>query len=723
MAFVVVGHRHINLRDIRAVLDAGLRRVGFDFVHRIDERFARDCAAINEHIARRERDVAKIKRHRLAIFAARRLNSRSRAAGRHGSAFGLSLNLKREAIAFDPIATLENLVQAEVRCRKVHISWFVGIRKSHRRNAAFDQLAVDIRRHAKVHAVLQAYGNLNLMGRFVVGHASEFVTVAGNNFAHDEFKRLAHVGLRKRDTVNRLHDVGHACGAIVRVAELEHATAVFVNALEQRLRGIIGSFDAEGELARMHRATIERLLHRKAAKAAVGLFLGIHVGESRLTVVGDLGLQSARMVVGHLNRHRAFMGVERDVARLRSSGIQRLAAVSVLDHFERVRTRLCKRQLVLMLIEVESLRPAIRQAAYRCLLGKIGAERVGRGLVSRHQAEPKAFRFGHRAALEHLCARNNGRGRLGAVFERERLRVARNSFRIGRGTLLRVRNAQFDMGIITHALALHHNGRLPHCGVIRHARQTLASSQVFRIDPRIVDLHHFSNFVDIRLAFRVTQVAQVECRLRERDASACRNRRHHAAVVNGGGFARHDLDAISCGQRSRSVGRFRHHKEHARLERALARCVFPRFRAARVPSDALVAKLIRELNAVVARKLRHNRFDRKHAIMLVGDNNFHLIQSLRHGDARVNGAHFFRFVNLVDIRARLRVHDVAEVETNLRARGRAFGLRYLKTCHAIACTFGHRSDHGRMSIFQQECEFIAGQPSAAVEGLRARKRS
>ena len=144
----------------------------------------------------------------------------------------------------------------------------------------------------------------------------------------------------------------------------------------------------------------------------------------------------------------------------------------------------------------------VRQAAYRCPFGKIGAERIGRGLISRCQAELEAFSFGHRTALEHLCARNRGHSGFGAVvvFECERLRVAQNSFRIGRGTLLRVHNAQFDMGIITHALALHLNGRQPHCGVIRHTRQTLASSQVFRIDPRIADLYHFSNLVDIRLA-------------------------------------------------------------------------------------------------------------------------------------------------------------------------------------------------------------------------------
>lgn len=115
------------------------------------------------------------------------------------------------------------------------------------------------------------------------------------------------------------------------------------------------------------------------------------------------------MVVGHLDRHQALMGIKRDMARLRSFGIQHLAAVSVLDHFERVRARLVKRQLT----EVETLRPAIRQAGLPLPLGKIGAERVGRGLVSRHQAEPKALGLDHRTALEHLCARNNGRGRLG----------------------------------------------------------------------------------------------------------------------------------------------------------------------------------------------------------------------------------------------------------------------------------------------------------------------
>ena len=290
VALAVVGHRHINLRDIRAVLDAGLRGVGFDFVHRIDERFARDSTAINEHIARRERDVAEVKRYRLAIFGARRPNSRSLAAGRHGSALRFGRNLKREAFVFGPIAALKNLVQTEVRRGIFRICRCVGIPESHRRSAAFNQLAVNIRRHIKAYAVLQAYGNLNLMGRFVVGHASKLGIVARNDFAHDELKRLARVGLRKRDAVNRLHDVGHACGAIVRVAELEHATAVFVNALKQCLRGIIGSFDAKGEFARMHRATLKRLLHRKAAKATVRLFLGIHIGKSRLTVVRNLGL-------------------------------------------------------------------------------------------------------------------------------------------------------------------------------------------------------------------------------------------------------------------------------------------------------------------------------------------------------------------------------------------------------------------------------------------------
>ena len=457
-------------------------------------------------------------------------------------------NFKREAIVFSPIAALKNLVQAKVRCRKAHIGWFVGIGESHRRSATFDQLAVDIRRHVKVHAVLQAYGNLNLMSRFVVGHASKLGIVARNDFAHDELKRLARVGLRKRDAVNRLHDVGHACGAIVRVAELEHATAVFVNALEQRLRGIIGSFDAKGEFARMHRATLKRLLHRKATKATVRLFLGIHVGKGRPTIVRNLGLQSARMVVGHLDRRQALMGIKRYMARLRSFGIQRPATISVLDHFERIHARLVKRQLT----EVETLRPAIRQAAYRCLLGKFGAERVGRGFVSRHQAEPEALSFGHRTTLEHLCARNCGHSGFGivAVFECKRLRVGRNSFRIGRSTLLGIRNAQLDMSIGSLAHAFNRDNRLPHCGVIRHTRQTLASSQVFRIDPRIVDLHHFSNFVDVPFALHATQVAQAERRLGERDASTRRNRRHHTAVVNaGGGFARHCLDAISLGQR------------------------------------------------------------------------------------------------------------------------------------------------------------------------------
>ena len=547
VALAVVGHRHINLRDIRAVLDASLRGVGHNLAHGIDERLARDCAAIDDHIVRREPNATEVKRHRLAIFGARRPNSRSRAAGRHGSALRFGRNFKREAIVFGPIAALKNLVQAKVRCRKAHIGWFVGIGESHRRSAAFDQLAVDMRRHIKAYAVLQAYNDFQRIARASVGHASKLGIVARNNLAHDELKRLARVGLRKLDAVNRLHDVGHACGAIIRVAELKHAIGVFVNAIEQRLRGVIGPFDAEGELARMHRATIERLLHRKAAKAAVGLFLGIHVGKGIPTIVRNLGMQSARMVVGHLNRYRAFMGVERDVARLCSFGIQRLAAVSVLDHLERIRARFVKRQLT----EVETLRPAIRQAAYRCLLRKIGAERVGRGLVSRHQAEPEALSFGHRTTLELLCARNRGHSGFGAVavFECERLRVAQNSFRIGRGTLLRVRNAQLDMGIGSLAHAFNRDSRLPHCRVIRHARQTLASGQVFHIDPRIAVLHHFNNFVDIRLTFRVTQVAQVECRLRERDASTRRNRRHHTAVVNAGGFARHCLDAISLGQR------------------------------------------------------------------------------------------------------------------------------------------------------------------------------
>ena len=234
---------------------------------------------------------------------------------------------------------------------------------------------------------------------------------------------------------------------------------------------------------------------------------------------------------------------------------------------------------------------------------------------------------------------------------------------------------------------------------------------------------------------RATQVAQAERCLGERDASACRNRRHHTAVIGaGGGFACHDLNAIPLGQRRRSVSRFRHYEEHARLERALARCVVPRFRAARIPSHALVAERVRKrnelsglgrfkFNAVVARELLHNRFDRKRAIMLIGNNNLHLVQGLRHGNARVNGAHFFRFVNLVDIRAGLRVHDVAEMEANLRARRRAFRLRHFKTRLAVACALGHRSDHGRIGVFQQEREFIAGQPSATVEDLRARKRS
>ena len=268
------------------------------------------------------------------------------------------------------------------------------------------------------------------------------------------------------------------------------------------------------------------------------------------------------------------------------------------------------------------------------------------------------------------------------------------------------------MGIGALAYAFNRDDRLPHCMIIRHARQTLASGQIFRIDPRIADLHHFSDFVDIRLALRATQVAQAERCLGERDASACRNRRHHTAVIGaGGGFARHDLNAIPLGQRRRSVSRFRHHEEHARLKRALARCVVPRFRAARVPGHALVAERVRKrselgglgrfkFNAVVARELRHDRFDRKRAIMLIGNNNLHLVQGLRHGNARVNGAHFFRFVNLVDIRAGLRVHDVAEMEANLRVRRRTFRLRHFKTRLAVACALGHRSDHRRVGIFQ-----------------------
>ena len=62
------------------------------------------------------------------------------------------------------------------------------------------------------------------------------------------------------------------------------------------------------------------------------------------------------------------------------------------------------------------------------------------------------------------------------------------------------------------------------------------------------------------------------------------------------------------------------------------------------------------------------------------------------------------------------------METDLRARRRAFRLRYLTICLTVTSVLGHWSDHRRVGVFQHECKFIARQPSAAFEGLRARKR-
>ena len=428
------------------------------------------------------------------------------------------------------------------------------------------------------------------------------------------------------------------------------------------------------------------------------------------------------MVIGHGNRYRFHAAVKRHTVRAVLG--QRCAIPLGFAYAKSVRARLGESDAA----EAERGRLAVfctrhsSHAVRQC--DCTSRNRILRSLIRCRKGEPERFTIRHIAPGQRLATFDNRRCGSGVVrvAKRERSTLLLHAVL----QVLHVEN-QHVVGVFLH-LNLHR----PNSRIVLHAvahvcgacqrilyGNPLADGILYHLDDLVLECFaHIGGFV---------------CGLRKRDVSTFRNRCHHTAL---GYAAKHALDGFrTCSLKKRvAILRERDHVEHALRKRVFARRIRVMLRAARVPLLHLRIVFVHErchLNgwllfqqlAVIVRKLRHGPRHRQQAIVvLVGHlyNNF--VQRLRSAHTGVQLACFLRFPNLIGIRARMRVRDVAEVKSHRCVGRHTLRLRQLHARHAVHRAFGHRSFNGRVRAFQQERELIGSKPRTARKHLFTRKR-
>ena len=440
------------------------------------------------------------------------------------------LQFERELVGINPIAALKHLVQAGGSGVIAGRGCLIAVHERHGLGRGIDNLPIQLggQRQMLVGIAAHVHRNLERMHAAVVGDAGFSVGGSGHDLAHFVRERLADISLRERDTAHLRHIARDAIGTrSVGEAEVGSRQASFC---VFRRHGIgFDTMDAEGELIGCHVAAVQRLLDGDAGELRLLLVLVLEL--RRLVVVDHLGNQLALMAIGHRDLNLMGVTIEHDATGCGARCVKILAAVFVLLHRERIRTRLAERQS----LEGEDSRNTRLRTAHLSFVGTLrdddvaGVNGLLRSLIGRTQLETEHLAFRHIAAGQHLGAMNR---RIALELSRLRLiRVIKAEHSAGNrlfAIVLVVLGTQFECAANVRDGHL----RDPHRLVVFHAGRIegRARKDVFHGTPRIADLDHLDDLVleGGIVRFRV-KIFVLVLRRRPRDAAARLDRGQNAA--------------------------------------------------------------------------------------------------------------------------------------------------------------------------------------------------
>ena len=639
--FVKVGHRYRELCSVARVLHATDNVPSVRLGHAV----LIDTGLVERDVPERNRGMA---RSRVDHVGANRHDGVARQRSTHGQ----RLEKEAECVIGFPIAPLEHLVQPESRLgierRRVSC---ISIRE---RNLVASR-TIDRGRYHKRARVVGSNADCNAVHRLVIRHTRR--PDGRHVLEHIEGERLARVVLREVQVGKQ--------GRLVRDARSTgfgiHKRARAV-AAKQRRSSVIGASDVEGEFALVHIAAVERLAQDESGVVA---FRRITVGEVE-RVLDRSRCRKHAVVVGHRHHDCGGMAIERHA--LGPIIGNALAVPRVLAHHEGIRAWLGERCIA----KGEVDRLAVRSS--QC--DRIGARQTDntvrdgrlRRVIAREQHEPKGLVRKHVATGERLGARRevlsgnaHGRGRIGVAEGCERL-VRRALRRVGKPI---ARRPNHDLLVVDY-LARNVYPDDPRGLIVDHPSLQLGRVSVGNVDPIASAIrHHLGDAILERLANHVAREDDVP----ERHAAVGVNRTdrvcRHRGIVRDRLNAEVEHTALK-GIRARVVGVFLLHRgiplRFPRGELVGERCGI----------DAIIGL---DACAVVAVNLHHNARHIQYALMdgvialprkHIGHRYDHAIARLRQGHAS-SGAHGLVLADLIDVRARLRVRDVAERASRITA--------------------------------------------------------
>ena len=639
--FVKVGHRYRELGSVARVLHATDNVPSVRLGHAV----LVDASLVERDVPERNRGMT---RSRVDHIGANRHDG----VARQRSAHGQRLEKEAECVIGFPIAPLEHLVQPESRLSIEHRGvGRIGVRE---RNLVASR-AIDRGRYHERARIVGSNADRDTVHRLVIRHARR--PDGRHVLEHVESERLARVVLREVQVGEQGRLVRNARGTGLGIHERARTVAA-----EQRRSSVIGAGDVEGEFALAHIAAVECLAQDEPG---VVTFRRIAVGEVE-RVLDRPRCRKHAVVVGHRHHDCGGMAIERHT--LGPIIGNALAVPRVLAHHEGVRTRLGERCIPEGEVDRLAVRPSQRN--------RIGARQTNsavrdgrlRRVIGGEQHEPEGLVREHVATGERLGARREVLG--GNVHGRGRIGIAEGCERLGLRALRRVgkpvaRRPNHNLLVVDY-LARNVYPDDPRGLIIDHASLQQGRVSVSNVDPIASTIrHHLGDAILKRLADHVA---------REDDVPE----RHAAVGVN---FA----DRV-CGHQSVIRDRLNAEVEQTALKGIRARVVgvflLHRGIPLRFPRGELVGErcgidtvIGLDACAVVVVDLHHDARHIQYALMdgiialfhkLFGHRDDHAIARLRQGHAS-SSAHGLILTDFVDVRARLRIRDVAERASRITA--------------------------------------------------------
>ena len=605
-----------------------------------------------------------------------------------------ALEQEGEVVVLTPgVNALEHLRQAEVGHGEVGVRRLVGVLEQNLAVVVIHNLAVDLRRNRQRAVEVINDGDDYLVRVFVIGNAGDLILIGRNDLCHVE--RVGLVGVhRVKDHARQLrHVLGDAACAPLGVGEalvgIGEQAICFVSrrSSSSGLGGGILARNGEGEHAHFHRATGENLAHSKTGivgnlggrvDVRKGRVIGndlVRIDRGGRVVIGDVPKDEHAVVVNDSDGCGSDVAVPRDA--------RAILGRSLLTNSESVLAGLGERHLAGLKVD-------------HVAVGLMGEGHLGGDAILRAgdeaQGELEVIRVEHVSTDELLLALDDprlgeGRGLVGV------LESGRGS--LGGLTLTRVGRGDLNEVLAIDGLVGHVHGRNPNRAVITHAGTSVIGGLLG--DLVLVGLAHV-------LA-------------REGDGVE-----DHGAM----GIVMADYLGRAGGHGS-AVDRRQGELKHAGLERQRARGVVQLLHGDGRPvlrggvedvhegGDACGRALGSHVGAKVVVDARDLGGNRERAVVVVRDRHGHGVEGEGRRDARRPGF-LGRLVDLVDIGSGLLVGNVAEVEGDGSARGRALGAR---DGQPIDVTLGTLRHGGAVETLENEREAVAGEPVAAVEHLLA----